>query len=124
MLDMKLRKRKLTLESMSCSGCEQKIEKVLQELEGIESVDADYKTNKLKLEYNILKTSLKEIEPKIEDLGYHFPSGLFSRIKRGFIYDGDKTARENYLANMTHGCRLNCCTLNKPGGKDESKNRN
>ncbi len=115
MLDekMRLRKRELKVEGMTCSGCEQKVEEALQELKGIKSVDADYKTSKLKLEYDILETTLKEIEPKIEDLGYHLSSGFFSRIKRGFIHEAENTARENYSSDLTKRCRLNCCTLNQ-----------
>ena len=110
---MELRKRKLKLEGMTCSGCEQRIEEALQELKGVKSVDADYKTGKLRLEYDIVKTSLKEIEPCVEHLDYSFSSGLFSRIKRGFIHDADKTARENYLADRTIGCSLGCCKITR-----------
>ena len=115
MLDekMRLRKRKLKVEGMTCSGCEQKVEEVLQGLKGIRSVDADYKTGKLILEYDVIETALKEIEPKIDDSGYHLSSGLFSKIRRGFIHHAEDTARENYLASRTRGCRLNCCDLNQ-----------
>ncbi len=113
MLDMKLRKRKLKIEGMTCSGCEQKIEEALQELKGVKSVNANHETGKLILEYDIVETALKEIEPHIEDLGYHFSSGFFGKMKRASIYDADKTARENYSANMTQGSRLNCCDLNQ-----------
>ncbi len=120
MLDDKinLRKRTIKIEGMTCSGCKERIEKALQEIEGVESVDADYETGKLRLEYNIAKTSLEEIEPHIENLDYHLPSGLGSRIKRGWFHDQDTIARENYLANnRTSGCRLNCCDLNQPRRK-------
>ena len=113
MLDEKrvLRKRKLKVEGMVDSGCEQKIKEALQELDGIKSINADHKTGKLTLEYNIMKTALRDIEPHIENLGYHLSSRFFSKVQRAFIYDRDEIARENYSANMTSGCRLNCCTL-------------
>jgi copper chaperone CopZ len=113
MLDerMVLRKRKLKIDGMVDSGCEQKIKEVLQELDGIKNINADHETGKLTLEYNIMKTALRDIEPHIESLGYHLPSRFFSKLRRAFIHDADQTARENYSANMTSGCRLNCCTL-------------
>tara|TARA_Y100000310_G_C20180290_1_gene577801 strand:+ start:202 stop:582 length:381 start_codon:yes stop_codon:yes gene_type:complete len=115
MLDekMRLRTRNLKVEGMTCSGCEQKVEEALKELKGVRSVNADYETGKLRLEYDVMEITLKDIEPKIEDLGYHLPSGFFSKIKRGFIHDADTTARENYSANMSKGCKLDCCTLNQ-----------
>ncbi len=115
MLDekLKLRKRKLKVEGMVCSGCKQKLEEGLQELKGVKNVDADYKTGKLTLEYNVIETSLEEIEPHIENLGYSLSSRFGSKIKRAIIYDGDRTARENYLADRGSRCRLNCCDLNQ-----------
>ena len=111
MLDIKLRKRKLKIDGMTCSGCEQKIKGALEELKGVQNVDADYKTGKLILEYDIVETALKNIEPFIEDLGYGLPSRISSRMHRSLIHDADKTARENY--NTVPGCGLNCCDLNK-----------
>ena len=113
MLDMRLRKKKLRVKGMTSSGCEERIEEALRELEGVKNVHADYKTGKLKLEYDVIETSLKEIEPHIENLGYHLSSRLGRRILRAAFHEGDKTARENYLASRTSGGRLNCCDLNQ-----------
>ncbi len=119
MLDDKinLRKRTIKIEGMTCSGCKQKIEEALQEIDGVENVDADYKTGKLRLEYNIVKTSLEEIESHIENLDYRLPSGFFSRINRGRFHEGDRTSRENYLADRGSGCRFNCCDMNQNQNK-------
>ena len=119
MLDDKinLRKRTIKIEGMTCSGCKERIEKALQEIDGVESVDADYKKGKLRLEYNIVKTSLEEIESPLQDLGYPLSSRLGSKIKIAIIHDGDRTSRENYSASRTSGCRLNCCDLNQPRRK-------
>lgn len=106
-------KRKIKIEGMVCLECEKKIKEALQKLNGVRSIDADYKTGKFILEYDSLKTSLKEIEPSIESLGYKFPNGFFSKMKRGFIHYEDETARQNYAAEKAQGTRLNCCTLNK-----------
>lgn len=106
-------KRKLRIEGMVCLECEQKIKETLQKLDGVRSVDADYKRGEIRVEYDILKTSLKEIESKIEGLGYNLPSGFFSKMKRGFIHYADETTRENYQAENAQPQRLNCCTLNK-----------
>lgn len=115
-------KRKLKIEGMVCLECEQKIKEALQKLNGVRTINADYKTGEIIVEYDVLRTSLKEIESNIESLGYNFPSGFFSKLKRGFIHYTDKTARENYLIEKTQGPKLDCCTLNKNKAfKDEKR---
>ncbi|NOZ56106.1 MAG: heavy-metal-associated domain-containing protein [Calditrichaeota bacterium] len=37
----------LQVEGMTCTGCEAKVERALQKIEGVQSVDADYKTGKV-----------------------------------------------------------------------------
>lgn len=99
-----IKKRKLDINKMTCSGCEQKIKKALQELKGIKNIKADYKIGELKLEYNLLEITLKDIEPEIVNLGYLLPDGFFNKLKRGVTHYKEETERDNYLAKSTPCC--------------------
>ncbi len=59
----------LKVDGMSCEGCENRIQKALKEIDGIEEVVADHtrKTVKITLVFDVEIDTLKET---IEDLGF------------------------------------------------------
>lgn len=59
----------LKVSGMECGGCENRIKNALSTIEGIESVDADYKTGIVKVKSNEEITK-EQMEETIEDIGF------------------------------------------------------
>lgn len=61
--------RTLTVVGMSCEGCEQNVEKALQELDGVSQVSADHEADSVTLntENSVADT---ELQAAITDAGY------------------------------------------------------
>ncbi|MCI8621865.1 MAG: heavy-metal-associated domain-containing protein [Clostridia bacterium] len=59
----------LNVKGMMCGGCENRVKKSLEDIEGIESVKADHKTGKVVIMLNkfVLEETIKET---LEDIGY------------------------------------------------------
>ena len=62
----------LTLETLACPTCMQKIESGVKRMEGVESdsVKVLFNASKLKVNFNEKETSLADIQKTVEDLGY------------------------------------------------------
>lgn len=62
----------LTLETLSCPSCLQKIESAVKGLDGIDqdSLKVLFNSSKVKTTFDENKLSIEEIEAAIEDLGY------------------------------------------------------
>ena len=65
-------KATLTLETLSCPSCLQKIESAVKGLDGIDqsSVKVLFNSSKVKTNFDEDKVTIEEIEKAIEDLGY------------------------------------------------------
>ena len=59
----------LKVNGMECGGCENRLKNALSTIEGIESVDADYKTGIVKVKSNEEITK-EQMEETIEDIGF------------------------------------------------------
>ena len=59
----------INVKGMVCGGCENRIKNTLGELEGIEKVEADYKTGEVKILANE-NVERKAMEDVIEDIGF------------------------------------------------------
>ena len=56
---------------MSCTGCENRVENVLKNIENVESVNANYNTGIVEIETNNIKDlDMDMIKETLEDLGY------------------------------------------------------
>lgn len=60
---------KIKVKGMVCNGCENRIQNVLKQVDGIEDVLADYKQELVTIKMN-LELDKKVIYEKIEDLGF------------------------------------------------------
>lgn len=59
----------LNVKGMMCGGCENRIQNVVKDIEGVENVKADHNTGKVRITLN--KNIEKEvISETIEDIGY------------------------------------------------------
>jgi Cu+-exporting ATPase len=60
----------LKISGMHCSSCAKVIKFGLEELNGITSVNVDFGSKKVELEFNSTKINIPEIKNKVESLGY------------------------------------------------------
>ena len=64
-------KIKIRISGMSCTGCENRVENVLKNIENVESVNANYNTGIVEIETNDIKNlDINVIKETLEDLGY------------------------------------------------------
>ncbi|MBI4539406.1 MAG: heavy metal translocating P-type ATPase [Gemmatimonadetes bacterium] len=71
----------LEVPDIHCAGCEQNIETLLGDREGINAVEADAKTHRVRLAYRPERIALHEIEEAVTSLGY--------RVHRAYAVGGD-----------------------------------
>lgn len=60
----------LTVHGMTCTGCEETVQKSVASLEGIQEVKASHMDSVAKVSYDKTKTSPEEIAGAIEKVGY------------------------------------------------------
>ena len=64
-------KIEIRISGMSCTGCENRVENVLKNIENVESVNANYNTGTVEIETNNIKDlDIDVIKETLEDLGY------------------------------------------------------
>lgn len=66
-------KIEIRISGMSCTGCENRVENVLKNIENVESVNANYNTGIVEIETNNIKDldlDIDMIKETLEDLGY------------------------------------------------------
>lgn len=67
---MKLTKEQLTITGMHCTGCVDRISKVLQNIEGVRSADVSLDDEQAVVEYDRDQAELPQIKEAIEKAGY------------------------------------------------------
>ena len=61
----------IRISGMSCTGCENRVENILKNIENVESVNANYNTGIVEIETNNIKNlDIDMIKETLEDLGY------------------------------------------------------
>lgn len=64
-------KIEIRISGMSCTGCENRVENVLKNIENVESVNANYNTGIVEIVTNNIKDlDIDMIKETLEDLGY------------------------------------------------------
>lgn len=64
-------KIEIRISGMSCTGCENRVENVLKNVENVKSVNANYNTGIVEIETNDIKDlDIDIIRKTLEDLGY------------------------------------------------------
>ena len=64
-------KIEIRISGMSCTGCENRVENVLKNIENVESVNANYNTGIVEIGTNNIKDlDIDVIKEALEDLGY------------------------------------------------------
>lgn len=67
-----IKKSSYLVEGMSCSGCERTVQKVVTNLEGVESATADFTTSTVSVAYDPAKVNIDAIQSAIKKVGYKF----------------------------------------------------
>ena len=70
MLFSSSKKETLAVQGMSCSHCEQTVEKGLRDLPGVHKVKADHKQGRVEVFYKGDAPDMEAVRKKIADLGY------------------------------------------------------
>ena len=60
----------LKIEGMHCAGCSTRLEKVLNNLEGVETAKVSLGEKKATIKYNEEETNIENIKEAIEDAGF------------------------------------------------------
>ena len=64
-------KIEIRISGMSCTGCENRVENVLKNIENVESVNANYNTGIVEIGTNDIKNlNIDVIKETLENLGY------------------------------------------------------
>lgn len=64
-------KIEIRISGMSCTGCENRVENILKNIENVESVKANYNTGIVEIRTNNIKNlDIDMIKGALEDLGY------------------------------------------------------
>ena len=65
-----MKETNLKIEGMHCTGCSTRLEKVLNNLEGVETAKVSLEENKATLKYDETKINIENIKEAIEDAGF------------------------------------------------------
>lgn len=70
------KKEAYLVEGMSCSGCENTVQRVVTNLEGVAYAKADLNTSSVSVEYDASKVNIDQIRSAINKVGYKFVGEL------------------------------------------------
>ena len=65
-----MKETKLKIEGMHCTGCSTRLEKVLNNLEGVETAKVSLEEKKATIKYDETKINIENIKEAIEDAGF------------------------------------------------------
>lgn len=99
-----IKSRTILVENMVCEECEEKIKKEIYNLDGVEEVKANHKTKKVEIKYDISKVNLKNIENKMNKIGYNLRKNLLYKMKIGMIHFLEENERNNLNSSSIMCC--------------------
>jgi mercuric ion transport protein len=67
-----LKKDSYLVEGMTCSGCERTVQRVVGNLEGVNSSKADLASSTVVVEYDPSKVTIDKIRSAVNSVGYKF----------------------------------------------------
>ncbi len=70
----------MSIDGMTCNGCEKTIEANVMKLDGVKNIKANHETGKASLEYDASSTELEKVKSVIADKGYKV-TGIDSKEK-------------------------------------------
>jgi copper chaperone CopZ len=64
----------LRVNGMTCTGCEQRIERALAQIDGVVRSDADHRAAQVRVVFDPARTLAQAVEARIEQAGYEVVS--------------------------------------------------
>ena len=71
-MSTKSKKAAYQVEGMTCSGCERTVQKVITNLEGVKTANADLRTSTVTVEYDPDTVNMEQIKSAVNNVGYRF----------------------------------------------------
>jgi Cu+-exporting ATPase len=68
----KTKKETYLVEGMTCAGCERAVQRVVGNIEGVQSSKADLKSSTVSVEYDPEKVTIDKIKSAVNGVGYKF----------------------------------------------------
>ncbi len=65
-----MKETNLKIEGMHCTGCSTRLEKILNNLEGVETAKVSLEEKKATIKYDETKINIENIKEAIEDAGF------------------------------------------------------
>ncbi len=65
-----MKETNLKIEGMHCTGCSTRLEKILNNLEGVETAKVSLEEKKATIKYDETKINIENIKETIEDAGF------------------------------------------------------
>lgn len=65
-----MKETNLKIEGMHCAGCSTRLEKILNNLEGVETAKVSLEEKKATIKYDETKINIENIKEAIEDTGF------------------------------------------------------
>ena len=65
-----MKELKLKIEGMHCTGCSNRLEKVLNNTNGIEKAEVNFEQKEAAITYNESQTDIEQIKQAIQDAGF------------------------------------------------------
>ena len=65
-----MKETNLKIEGMHCAGCSTRLEKVLNNLEGVETAKVSLEEKKATIKYDETKINIESVKDAIEDAGF------------------------------------------------------
>ena len=65
-----MKETNLKIEGMHCAGCSTRLEKILNNLEGVETAKVSLEEKKATIKYDETKINIENIKEAIEDAGF------------------------------------------------------
>lgn len=93
-------KKSLNVSGMTCVSCEQRIERGVSRLEGVDQVKADFTSSKVEIVYDSSKVQLEAIIDVIQDLDYPVLTKPLSMKIKSVAIEKDKGYRINIILGL------------------------
>lgn len=82
------KKESYLVEGMTCSGCERTVSRVVGNLQGVTSSNADLKSSTLSVEYDPSKVTIDKIKNAVNGVGYRFVGSMPAHGQRAGSDEG------------------------------------
>lgn len=69
-----MEQRTIAVQGMTCDGCEARVSRSLQQVDGIRAAAADHEVGEVRIAFEPGEVQLEAIKERIRETGYHTPA--------------------------------------------------